>query len=262
MVLSAALEELSLFYNPSLYDSYHTGKQFYFDRKTDQLFWLNVARTYGDPILELACGTGRVTAPLAEQGFQLTGIDISGSMLNAARKKSPQVEWIQADIRDFDVGMKFPLILLPYFSIQHLLDLGDVESCLQCVKKHLRPNGRFIIDIMHPSPSYLSELSYTSNLRLADCIFEDPMGRGNIVVTATREYEASLQVVKEYLYYHIPGEDKELSESLEFRLYFSQEFEMLLKYNGFKVENKFGDYFSSPFTSESDQMILICSPRP
>jgi ubiquinone/menaquinone biosynthesis C-methylase UbiE len=222
------------------------------------LFWLDVAQTYGDPILELACGTGRITTFLAEQGLQLIGIDQSEAMLDAASKKTAAVEWIKADIRNFALGRKFPLILIPYFSLQHLLEPEEVESCFQCVKQHLQPNGRFVIEMMHPSPNYLSQLSHASQLRLVDCIFEDPVGRGNVVVTATRHYETTCQIVHEQLFYHIPGETKDRVEQLQFRLYFPQEFEMLLRYNGFEVERKLGDYDNTPFTSDAAQMIVIC----
>jgi ubiquinone/menaquinone biosynthesis C-methylase UbiE len=191
MMPPSSPDDLSpIFYDPDFYDSYHAGKQFYFARQSDQLFWLDIAQTYGDPILELACGTGRITTFLAEQGLNVTGIDQSDAMLSAARKKSSAVQWINADIRNFALARKFPLILIPYFSLQHLLALEEVEACFHCVKQHLQPNGRFVIEVMHPSPNYLSQLSHASQLRLADCIFEDPIGRG-FVSTSLKNWRCS-----------------------------------------------------------------------
>jgi 2-polyprenyl-3-methyl-5-hydroxy-6-metoxy-1,4-benzoquinol methylase len=73
-------------------------------------FWIGQAKKYGGPVLELACGTGRLSIPLARAGFSVTGIDHSEAMLDEAKKKSAEqgvaVEWVSGDIRDFDLGKK------------------------------------------------------------------------------------------------------------------------------------------------------------
>jgi SAM-dependent methyltransferase len=117
--------------------------------KLDLSFWIDLANQYGDPVLELCCGTGRIALPLAEKGWQVTGIDLSESMLEEARKKSSRVEWIKSDIRNFEIGKKFSLIIFSINSICHLLNIEDVESCFQCVKKHLNTEGIFVIDMFN-----------------------------------------------------------------------------------------------------------------
>ena len=116
----------------------------------DLAFWIAQAGQYGDPVLELACGTGRLAIPVAERGFRVTGIDYSKAMLKEARQKSAalgvQVEWIEADMRAFDLGETYTLITLPANALGHLLTLGDFEACLGSVRKHLAPGGRFVID--------------------------------------------------------------------------------------------------------------------
>ncbi len=83
------------------------------------------------------------------------GLDISPAMLATARKKSDAlglgINWVQADCRDFHLGQKFNLIFFPFNSIQHLLTLSELEACLACVKQHLAPTGKFIVDIFNPS---------------------------------------------------------------------------------------------------------------
>ncbi len=128
-----------------LYSGLH-GKHFdqiYWDADSDLSFWSGQARKYGDPVLELACGTGRVANTLALEGFRVTGIDNSDTVLSEARRKSASqgidVEWVQADVRHFELGTTFPLIIVPCRSIAFLLAAKDLEACRSCVKKHLEP---------------------------------------------------------------------------------------------------------------------------
>src|SRR5258706_7499137 len=131
-----------LYYNGRHYDAQH--KNF----AVDIPFYLEQAVNYGDPILELACGTGRVTIPIAKSGFDITGIDISSGMLNSAAvdaaEAGAKVNFIKGDIRSFELEKKFALIIFPYNAIAHLLDLKSVIACFLHVKKHLGKKGKFI----------------------------------------------------------------------------------------------------------------------
>jgi ubiquinone/menaquinone biosynthesis C-methylase UbiE len=92
-------------------------------------FYRSLALEVGSPILELACGTGRVTIPLANQGLDVTGIDISEKMLDRASQKSGDlaITWIQADCRSFNVQKKFRLIYMTGNSFQAFLTREDQE---------------------------------------------------------------------------------------------------------------------------------------
>ena len=225
----------------------------------DISFWINQAKKYGDPVLELACGTGRVAIPLAKEGFLVTGIDISDSMLTEAGSKSSQegiiVEWVKADIRDFKLGKKFPSIIFPANTICHLLDLEDLELCLSCVKRHLRPNGRFIIDVFNPR---LDILLRNPEERNPHSEYLDPNGTGTIVVTQSNVYDTASQINRIRLFYKLPGRTEEIIEELNMRIYFPQELDALLKYNGFGIEAKFGNYDETPFTSAAPKQLIVC----
>ena len=96
-------------------------------------FYIHQVNKYGDPMLELACGTGRVTIPLAESGINITGVDISESMLSHAQAKTKEkevdIEWIKADCRNFHLNKKFNLIVFPFNTIAILHDLKSIDSC-------------------------------------------------------------------------------------------------------------------------------------
>ena len=81
---------------------------------TGVAFYCALAREASGSVLELACGTGRVTIPVAKLGFPVTGLDIVPGMLAQARSKSAglPVRWVEGDARTFDLREHFRLIFL------------------------------------------------------------------------------------------------------------------------------------------------------
>lgn len=106
-------------------------------------------------VLELGCGTGRITLELAQKGFSITGIDLSESMLEQARQQLSQqplevqqrIKYLKADITNFSFNEKFDVILLPFFSLAVLVSFDDQLKCFKCVKKSLKPDGVFAFDL-------------------------------------------------------------------------------------------------------------------
>jgi len=238
------------------YDQMHQNANWDFS------FWLGQARKYGDPVLELACGTGRVANTLAQEGFRVTGIDNSDAMLSEARRKSASqgmdVEWVQADVRNFELGTRFPLIIFPFRTIAVLLAAKDLEACFSSVKNHLEPDGRFIIDAFNPD---LDTLRRSPEERDPFAEYPDPQGNGTIVVTRSNDYDAASQINRMKLFFKLPSQTDEVTEELNLRMYFPQELDALLEYNGFIVEDKLGDYEEAPFVASSGLQILVCSAK-
>jgi SAM-dependent methyltransferase len=233
--------------------------QLFANGREDLPFWISQANRYGDPILELACGTGRVTVALAQAGFDVTGIDNAEGMLREARRKSAEagveIEWIQADMRDFDLGRTFSLIILPANTLCHLLHLSDFEACLASVRKHLVPNGRFVINVFVPK---IELLINKPGERTPFSEYDDPDGKGRIIVTESYVYEPDTQIRRIKTYHSIPGEDTEIEGELNMRMYFPQELDALIKYNGFVLECKYGGYDQTAFDAESEKQLVVC----
>jgi len=243
-------------------DIYLDGRHFdrlFANGRKDLPFWISQANKYGDPILELACGTGRVAIVLAQQGFRVTGIDNSKGMLKEAVRKSAErggeVEWVEADMRDFELDGMFSLIILPANALCHLLHLSDFEACLASVKKHLALNGRFIIDVFVPKMELLIN---RPGERSPFSEYGDPDGRGTIVVTESYVYEPDTQVKRIKTHHSIPGQKKEIEGALNMRMYFPQELDALIKYNGFAIDAKYGGYDQGAFTSDSEKQLVVC----
>ena len=108
---------------------------------TDIPFYKKLAKNQVGSVLELCCGTGRITIPLARDGIDITGLDSCESMLTRAREKSgkagTEIEFIKGDIRNFDLQKTFNLILIPFNSLQCIYPFEEVEQVFNCVKKHL-----------------------------------------------------------------------------------------------------------------------------
>jgi ubiquinone/menaquinone biosynthesis C-methylase UbiE len=221
-------------------------------------FYLKMAEKYGDPVLELACGTGRITIPLAEKGFDVIGLDISEPMLDLAKKKATEkevnVDWVKADCRSFKFDKKFNLIIFPFNSIAHLHDLESINACFSRVKEHLTENGRFIVDFFNPRLDYLLR---DPNKRRPISQYPDPDGKGTVEIEEINVYNAATQINVVKWFYKTA--DKEKTMDLNMRVFYPQELDALLKLNGFEIEEKYGNFDESPFESDSPKQLVICT---
>jgi SAM-dependent methyltransferase len=243
-------------------DLYSDGRHYDLQNSSfleDIPFYLRQIQKHGQPVLEVACGTGRITIPIAEKGIQITGLDVSEPMLAQARQKASQknvaVPWIRADCRDFQLNQKFRLIFIPFNSITHLHDLESLEAFFSCVRTHLADRGRFVIDVFNPR---LDILLRDPTRRYPVAEYADPNGRGKVIVTENNVYDAASQINRIKWYYKIGEGEKWMVEN-NMRILFPLELDELLHYNGFVIEKKFGDYNETPFESGSPKQLVVCS---
>ncbi len=139
-------------------DLYGEGARFYdlvYSDQCDLEFYLREARNARGPVLEVACGNGRILLKLLQEGIGITGIDLSKDLLAALKKKAdalglkPDVHL--GDMRDFRLPGKFRLIIIPYRSFLHLRSDDDRKRALLNFKEHLEPGGRLILHTYNPS---------------------------------------------------------------------------------------------------------------
>jgi len=225
-------------------------------------FYVRQAKKTGGPVLELGCGTGRVTIPLAEEGFEVWGIDLCESMLGRARAKAEskglRIRWVRGDFREFHLGREFRLVLIPWNTISLLPELHDLEAFFHCVREHLAGEGRFVVDFFNPRLDFLIRDPHERR-PLGE--YDDPDGAGRAIVEESNAYNAAKQVNSVMWYCRMGTPPRETAEELRMRIFFPQELDALLTYNGFEIEAKYGGYDESPFESYSPKQIVVCRKR-
>jgi len=247
---------------PDCSDLYWDGRHYDLQTRTfveDIPFYERQIGRFGQPVLELACGTGRITISLAERGIEITGLDVSESMLSRARLKAKaraaRVDWILADCRQFLLNRTFRLIFIPINSITHLHRREDLDLLLARVREHLHEEGRFIIDVFNPS---LDILRRDPERRFPVDEYEDPDGRGPVIITESNVYDAATQMNHITWHYCIGEEEDARVVENNMRILYPQELDELLHYNGFTVETKYGDYDQRIFQAESPKQLTVC----
>ena len=225
-------------------------------------FYVEESKRARGPVLEVACGTGRLTIPIAQSGVEIVGLDQSASMLAHARTKAAEagvnIAWVQADCRQFDLGRKFALIFMAFNSMQHLHDQASLAALFQNVRKHLAEGGRFVFDVFNPS---LAILNRDPSQRYLDRQYADPDGRGTITLELTAVYDDAAQVNRMTWYFSLPGEKDFRVEQLHVRCFFPQELDLLVRANGFEIEEKFGNFERKPFASGDMKQVAVCKSR-
>ena len=133
-------------YYLEIYDFLHEFLQ------DDIKFYLSLLHPGRDSVLELGCGTGRVLRPLLRAGLDVTGLDISESMLEIAGLKltGQKCELVHADMRDYSLDRLFHAVIVPFNTFLYMYTVDDQRACLKCAFRHLEPGGFMVIDVFNP----------------------------------------------------------------------------------------------------------------
>lgn len=248
---------VSIYLDPDRYDllAQLTGP-------ADLSLYLSLIERWGGPVLELGCGSGRLTLPMANAGVDVAGVDLSEPMIASARRKASRkglaCELRVGDLRDLDLGITFALVLLPYNTFNHLLDLTDQRRCLQTVAQHSTSESRFVLDIFNPDPAKLS-VGGSAPKKLVEYL--EPTTGQRLTLFEEARYEPATQV--NHVTRRTVASDGEVVaiDELDFRVVFPCELDTLLELLGFEVEEKLGDYDGKPFESLSSKQVVICRYR-
>jgi SAM-dependent methyltransferase len=240
-----------LIYDANIYDGMNTNLndlQFY-------KRWLPKSK---DPrILELCCGTGRLTLPIAKEGYDITGVDYTASMLELAKVKASEqdidITLVEADIRTLDLTEEYDLIFIPFNSIHHLYKNEDLFSAFSTVKSHLKEGGLFLFDCFNPNIQFIVE-SEKDQKQIAEYTTKD--GR-DILIKEIMRYENKTQINRIEWHYHINGKFDSI-QNLDMRLFFPQELDSYLERSGFNVIHKFGSFEEEEFNDNSEKQIFVC----
>lgn len=226
-------------------------------------FYCELAKTVGGPVLEIACGSGLATLPIAALGLDVTGIDLSRPMLEHARWKAGQqglqIHWVEADARSFDLGRQHQIILLTGNAFQAFLRREDQVALLTSVRRHLSPSGIFAFETRNPSghdleeqPDEELEYSYIS------------VEGHHVFVSFTQAYDPIKQIMywTTYRRWTDANQERQKATHIACRFTHPQELDALLHYNGFRIIQQYGNWDRSALTASSPSIISICALKP
>ena len=254
----------------ALYDSfiadYYDESPIVRGRTQDVAFYRDAVRDFGDPVLELGCGTGRITMALAQMGKRVTGLDLSERMLErATRKRSmlhteerERVHLVQGNMAKFDLGEKFRLIIIPFRPFQHLLEVKQQMACLDCVRKHLAPAGRLILDVFQTDAERMHDPVHMRETPLVE--YKTGDGRHVRITERVAAFHRAEQINDVEMIFAIehPGGKKErLVFAWPLRYFFRYEVEHLLARCGFRVKALYGNFDRTPLEDSSPEMIFV-----
>lgn len=240
----------ALVYDADIYDGFNTAL-------SDLEFYTRwLPQNKDSRILELCCGTGRLTIPIAKDGYNISGVDYTASMLERAKEKASQaglkINFIEADIRTLNLQEKFDLIFLPFNSIHHLYKNEDLFEVLKVVRNHLKEKGLFLLDCFNPNIRYIVEKEKEQQV-IAEYTTND--GR-KILIEQSMHYENAAQINRIKWHYFINNKFHSI-QNMDMRLFFPQELDSYFKQAGFNIIYKFGDFTREVFNNGSEKQIYV-----
>jgi len=220
-------------------------------------------------ILELCTGTARAAIPLAQAGHSVVGIDIDAQMLKIAQRKrdsvgltAKQLELKRADVLKFKLAEKFDWAVLLFNTLLSFPKLGDQDRLMRGVHAHLKPGGRFWIDIFYPDLTILAEPHHA---HFDSATFYVPALDRSVhrhtEICRARVTPQLQEVTFHYTWADHYGELHHEKNSFPMTWMFPRELTLLLERNGFVVETMYGDYDRSPVTTLSPRIIVCAKKR-
>lgn len=208
-------------------------------------------------VLELCCGSERLTVPLAKEGINICGVDNSKTILEQAKLKAKnenlEIDFIEADIRTLELNNKYDLIFIPFNSIHHLYKNQDLFDMLKVVEKHLKEDSLFVFDCYNPNIRYITKAEKAKN-KIAEYKTVDDR---KVIIEQTMKYENESQINRIEWHYFI-NDIFHSVQKLDMRMYFPQELDTYLKLSGLNIIHKFGNFEEDIFENKSEKQIFVC----
>lgn len=228
----------------------------------DVALYLQLAEIVGDPILELGCGSGRILAPLAAAGHDITGIDRSAAMLRRARQRLSDagvdgIRLVLAEMDELPLELfgRQGLVFLSHNTLLHATTSGSQRAVLSAARAALDPRGMLVLDVINP----LSDIASSDEGRMTyEGRWPAPDG-GSVAKFSSRLVDQATQrILTEIWYDHVDphGVVTRTATRLELRYVTSAELLLQLELSGFVKPQLYGSYDLDPYTETSPRMIV------
>lgn len=232
---------------------------FYVNVDFDIPFFLKESENVKGEILELMCGTGRVSIPLLNAGRQMFCVDYSKGMLDSferkIKNKNYSVNLIKMDVTNLSLNKKFGLIILPFHSITEIISTDLQIKALQSISAHLDKNGIFILTLQNPK----------TRLKLADGITRI-MGKfpieenRQLIISYMNQYNESDKIVSGFQFYEIYDSTNILIEKrfldVNFKPITDSELRNMIKTADLEIVEMYGDYSYNLFDEETSNFMI------
>ncbi|MFD1848529.1 class I SAM-dependent methyltransferase [Oceanobacillus bengalensis] len=242
--------------DPILYDKENNA---YND---DIPFLLKWSSKVDGTIIDLACGTGRATIPLAKGGHKLIGVDVHQGMLAEANRKSSdsqlKIAWVLQDCTKLHLNTKSRMIYSVGNSFQHFLTNETQDGLLQSVNRHLEEAGVFIFSTRFPSADELLQPSTEEYWRT----YTDSETLLEVDLFTISKYDSLNQIQHNTTIRRYRRQSGEIIDekrtNISLRYVFPKEMERILFANGFEIVHVYEDWKESPLKEDSNQMVYVC----
>jgi SAM-dependent methyltransferase len=224
-------------------------------------FYVALAREAHGPVLDVACGTGRILLPCLQAGVDIEGLDLFEPMLRTLRAKadtlslSPRLH--QADMSDFSLQRRFALVMIPFNAFIHNMTQAAQISCLRCCREHLYSGGQLVFDTFFPA---LEIIGSPHSTRVLEGELPHPETGLPMRMYDTRTFDRVAQLQHSINEIELLGADGSVQAThrseVSGRYIFKHEMELLLRVAGFARWEIHGDFDSRPLTRENDAMIV------
>lgn len=200
----------------------------------------------GGDVLELAIGTGRVAVPLHERGLRVSGIELSAPMVAQLRTKVGERDLPVAigDMATARVPGEFTLVFLAWNSLSNLRTQDEQVACFANAARHLRPGGRFVLDLWVPRPP-----------RPGESVAVPMSDDGAHAVVDTYDDPTAQQVTSHHTWTAPDGTVSRSSGS--FRYAWPAELDLMARLAGLEPEARYGGWDRRPFTADSDVHVSV-----
>ena len=231
--------------------------------RRDVAFWERLAAARDGRVLELGCGTGRITVPVARTGARLVGIDRSSPMLARGRQRLRRARLknatlVRGDIRllPFRTRPGFSLVMAPYGILQSLTREKDLQATIASVYRVLRRGGLFVVDLVPDLPQWDE---YDRRTSLAGT--RGSGTRITLIETVRQDVKRRLTIF-DHEYVERKGRSRKVHRfSLTFRTLSVPQMSRRLENAGFRIQAVLGDYHGGPWDNRADVWIIIAEKR-
>jgi len=233
----------------------------------DLEFYIDIAKANGGPVLELACGTGRILLPIAREGISVHGVDNSLPMLNVLQDKLRQepkdirelVSFAHGDIRNFRSNRGYPLVIIPFRPLQHMYTVEEQVAALQTGAFHLEGEGNLVFDVFYPRFDSLTSKVGEEVLELV----WTPKSDGSKVIRRYLRKESVDKINQNFtatfIFRTYQGQRlvQEETEPVRMSYYTYPHLRALFLLAGLEIVEEYGSFEKTPLNNEAEQMIFV-----